>query len=66
MGNINSNTILKQENKCNDRYDEFLLCQREYGFNDLKCRSTLYFVRVDYYLKRYERCIKKLEKIRQT
>ncbi len=33
----------KRKEKCDNRYDDFLMCQKEYGFNDLKCRSRLTF-----------------------
>ncbi|KAM3127620.1 hypothetical protein pb186bvf_020271 [Paramecium bursaria] len=42
MGNKPPKTKQEREIICNDRYDDFLLCQREYGFNDLKCRSNIY------------------------
>lgn len=29
----------KTKDKCDNRYDDFIMCQKEYGFNDLKCRS---------------------------
>ncbi|CAD8046822.1 unnamed protein product [Paramecium primaurelia] len=59
MGNnvvITQEQVQIKEKKCHDRYDDFLLCQREYGFNDLKCRN--------YYLKKYEQCIKKLDNMK--
>lgn len=33
---------LKQEEKCNNDYDDWLFCQQHYGFNDLKCKSIVF------------------------
>lgn len=31
----------KKKEKCDNRYDDFMICQNEYGYNDLKCRRNL-------------------------
>ena len=32
----------KKKQKCEERYDDFMMCQASYGFNDLKCRRNFF------------------------
>ena len=33
--------VQNKEKKCGDKYDDFILCTRHIGFNDIKCRRIL-------------------------